>query len=309
MIAALSYIFLGTLRIGTPIAITAAGACVSERTGVMNLGLDGFMTIGAFVAVLGDYFFSNPWLGILLAIIVGIIVSLIYGFITIICGGVQGVVSMAINLLGTGFCAVVLRAVFKQAGYTPTVETINTTECLRGIPVLGDILASMSPLFYICLLILLILDYLVYYTPLGLRMAACGENPKAADTAGIPVNLLRFLGVMISGALGALGGAYLSVGYMNLFQEGMIAGRGFLAVGAVIMGRWNPKLVYLAALMFGLFDAVQLYLQLYPSIAIPTEFIQAIPYIASVIVMACSTKNVTCPQSLGESYSRVAGTR
>ena len=309
MLSAIRYLLLATLRMGCPIATTGMGACLSERTGVMNLGLEGYMGIGALMAVIGTYFTGNPWIGVLCAIVSGTLISLLYGYVTIICGGVQAVASMALNLFATGFCAVLLRSVFKQAGYTPNVNDLITSKALKGIPVVGDFLASLSPLFYISILILILCHYLLYKTSFGLRMMSCGENPRAADTVGISVNRYRFIGVMISGALGGLGGACLSIGQINLFQEGMIMGRGYLAMGAVIMGKWDPKRVYLAALTFGFFEGLQLYLQLLPNIHIPYELVQAIPYVASVIVLASSAKNVTCPASLGVAYSKISGTK
>ena len=134
MLDAVSYIVLATIRLGTPIAITAVGATISERTGVVNIGLEGIMGMGAFLAVLGSYWTGNPWVGVLLAILVGVVISAIHGFVSIVCGGAQGVSSQALVLLATGFCSVGLQAIFHQKGMSPTVGTIATTEFLRPIP-------------------------------------------------------------------------------------------------------------------------------------------------------------------------------
>ncbi len=309
MIDLLEYLVLATLRMGTPIAITATGACISERTGVLNIGLEGIMATGAFVAVVGSYYTGNPWLGVLLAVISGIIISMIHGFVTITCGGAMGVSAQALVLLSTGFCSVGLQVVFNQYGVSKTVNNISTTDFLRDIPFIGQYLADLSPIVYLSFIILFAANYLLYKTPLGLRMQACGEHPKAADTAGINVNALKYLGVGISGALGGLGGAFLSVGSMNLFQEGMVAGRGYLAVGAVIMGRWSPTGAFLAALCFGFFDALQLHLQVSPDSVVPSHFIQMLPYLGALIVLTFTVKGATAPAASGKSYSSIAGTK
>ncbi len=305
----IEYLVMATLRMGIPVALTAAGACLSERTGVLNIGLEGMMSMGAFVAVAGSYLTGNPWIGVLFAILAGVAMSAIHGFVTIVCGGAMGVSAQALVLLATGFCSVGLQLVFNSIGVSAQVNNISTTEFLRPIPVIGEYLADLSPIVYIAFLILFGVHYLLYKTPVGLRMQACGEHPRAADTAGVNVNRLRFLGVLISGALGGLGGAFLSVGSMNLFQEGMIAGRGYLAVGAVIMGRWTPVGAFAASLCFGFFDALQLYLQSIPNAPIPSQFVQMIPYVASLLVLTFTMRNATGPAASGKSYSTIAGTK
>ncbi len=305
----LDFFIVGTLRMGTPIALTALGACFSERTGVLNIGLEGIMTMGAFLAVVGTHMTGNPWIGVLLAIFAGILISAIHGFVTITCGGAMGVSAQALVLLATGLASLGLQFVFDSVGFSSTVVTITRTEIFAGIPIIGEYMADISPIFYIAIITLIGLNYLLYKTPLGLKMQACGEHPKAADTAGINVNGLKYLGVLTSGALGGLGGAFLSIGSMNLFQDGMIAGRGYLAVGAVIMGRWTPVGAFLAAICFGFFDVLQLYLQSIPNTPIPPEFVQMIPYFASLVILTLTIKGATGPAASGRSYSSIAGTK
>ncbi len=305
----ISYFIFATLRMGTPIAVTATGACISERAGVPNIGLEGIMTMGAFIAVVGSYTTGNPWVGVALAVLCGMLISLIHGFVTITCGGAMGVSAQSLVLLATGLASVGLQFVFNQVGFSLTVNNIATTEFLRGIPLIGTYLADLSPIVYISFALLFGVNYLLNKTPMGLRIQACGEHPKAADTAGINVSKMKYIALLISGALGGLGGAFLSIGSMNLFQEGMIAGRGYLAVGAVIMGRWSPTGAFVASMLFGLFDAIQLYLQVMPNPIIPSHFIQMIPYIASLVVLTFTVKGATAPAASGKSYSRIAGTK
>lgn len=303
------YLVLATIRMGIPIALTTVGACLSEKSGILNIGLEGIMSMGAFVAVVGAYLTGNPWIGVFFAMAVGGAIAAIHGFVTIVCGGGHGVSSQALVLLATGLCSVGLQVVFHQMGLSATVNNIASTEFLRGIPLVGSYLARLSPIVYLAVLILAGVHYLLYHTPMGLRIIACGEMPKAAETAGIQVSTLRFAAVIISGIIGGLGGAFLSVGSMNLFQEGMVAGRGYLAVGAVIMGKWTPVGGFAAAMCFGFFDAVQLYLQILPNSPVPPQFIQMIPYVASLIVLTLTVKNATGPAASGQSYSKIAGTR
>ena len=283
MLNTISYLLSATLRMGTPIAYTALGGMTSERSGVNNIGLEGIMTASAFGAVVGSYLFQNAWMGILFAILIGVAISAVHSLVCITWGGTQGVSSMALVLLSTGISGVGLKALFNQQGNSPEVPSLPATTPLQGIPVVGDFLSKQSPFVYLLLLCLLATWFLFRHTRLGLRLITVGGNPRAAETAGLSVHKLRYFGVLYSGVMGGLGGAMLSIGSMNMFQEGMVAGRGYLALGAVTMGRWNTWGVFGSAMFFGFFSALQLYLQSI-QVPIPTEFIQMIPYLATVVV-------------------------
>ena len=265
----LVYLLTSTLRSGTSIAYTAMGGVVSEKSGVVNIGLEGIMTASAFAAVAGSYITGSPWMGVLLAIVVGVMISAVHAVVCITCGGNQSVSSMALILLATGFSGIATKAIFGRQGTTEQVANMSSFPLLEKIPVIGSVLSTLSPLVYLSFVILLIV----------------GEHPKAAETAGISVNKVRYICVLLSGFLGGLGGATLSIGQMNLFQEGMVAGRGYLAMAAVIMGNWTPIGAFGASMFFGFFSALQVYLQTQPSNIIPTEFVQMIPYIACVLIM------------------------
>lgn len=290
MLNFLIFMLASTLRMGTPIALTALGGLTSERSGVVNIGLEGIMLASAFGAVLGSYLTGNPWIGVLTAILVGVLISAIHSVISITWGGNQSVSSMALVLLATGFSGVGLKAVFGQQGSSPQVPSLEHTPILSSIPVLGGFLSDLSPFVYIAFLALILIHCMFKYTPLGLRIITVGENPKAAETAGLSVHKIRYFSVILSGVLGGLGGAFLSLGQMNLFQEGMVAGRGYLALGAVTMGRWSPIGAFASSMFFGLFSAIQLYVQTIPGNPVPSEFIQMIPYLASLLVLAVSLK-------------------
>lgn len=290
MLNFLIFMLASTLRMGTPIALTALGGLTLERSGVVNIGLEGIMLASAFGAVLGSYLTGNPWIGVLTAMFVGVLISAIHSVISITWGGNQSVSSMALVLLATGFSGVGLKAVFGQQGSSPQVPSLEHTPMLSSIPVVGGFLSDLSPFVYIAFLALIVIHCMFKYTPLGLRIITVGENPKAAKTAGLSVHKIRYFSVILSGVLGGLGGAFLSLGQMNLFQEGMVAGRGYLALGAVTMGRWTPIGAFASSMFFGLFSAVQLYVQTIPGNPVPSEFIQMIPYLASLLVLAVSLK-------------------
>ena len=308
----LSYIFTATIRLGTPIAITSVGACYGQRTGVNNLGLEGFMAMGAFVAVAGSHVTGNPWIGILFACIAGAAMAVIHGFVTITCGGNMAVSSQALVMLSTGVVALGLLGIFDAVGFSPKVTALTKTELFEGIPVIGEWLSGFSPLIYIGIIMIIMLNYLLYKTPVGLRMMSCGEHPRAADTAGIPVNTMRYIGVILSGVFGGFAGAILSVGSMNLYQEGMISGRGYLALGAVMLGGYSLKGAFCASMLFGFFDALQLYFQAMPNSFIPSQFIQLLPYLASLIILIVGSspkRKSNVPAAVGKPYSFVSGTR
>lgn len=289
MISVITYLISSTFRLGTPIAFTALGGMTSEKGGVNNIGLEGIMTTSAFGAVVGSYLFQNPWMGILFAVLIGIAISLVHSIVCITWGGTQAVSSMALVLISTGISGVGLMALFHTNGSSPRVPYLPNTTPLEKIPLVGEFLSQLSPFVYIMLLMLLVVWFLFKHTRLGLHIVTVGENPMAAETAGLSVHRIRYFGVLFSGVMGGLGGAMLSIGNMNMFQDGMVAGRGYLALAAVSMGGWNTWGVFGCSMFFGFFSALQLYLQTIPNNPVPTEFIQIIPYIACIIVLTVAT--------------------
>lgn len=311
MIGFLSYIIPTTLRMGTPIAFTALGGVVSERSGVNNIGLEGIMIAGAFFAVVGSYITGSPYFGILLAMLMGIMISAIHCILTITIGAKQAVSSMALVLLAEGMCGVGVQAIFKQGGSTAQVSNLPRSMIFAKIPLIGGFLSSLSPFVYFGIIALVLVTLLFRYTKFGFHITVVGENPTMAETAGLNVHRIRYISVLLSGLLGGLGGAMLSIGQMNLFQEGMVAGRGYLALGAVTMGRWNPIGAYGAAMLFGFFDALQLYLQTIPSNPIPSDIIQMIPYVAILIILAITSRRIRFfgITSAGEPFTKFASKR
>lgn len=282
------------LRLSVPVIITGLGNMFSVRAGVMNLAAEGMMISGAFCAVLGSFYTGNPWIGVLCGILGGLVIGMIHSVICVEFGGNQNVSGLGLNMLAAGLTAFFCRTLFGSA-FSPAVESIQTTNILSGIPVVGTVLSQFSPIFYLMILIFIACCFLVDKTVLGLRMNAVGFNPQMVETAGINVWKLKHMSVIICGALAGLSGAYLSIGQLNTYMDNMTMGKGMLAVIAVQMGRQHPKRIVWIALIFGFFDALQLQLQI-NNVGIAPELIQTIPYVAGIIALAMDTSKRTAPR-------------
>lgn len=294
-------LLLMTISTAVPLILASLGGVVSERSGVTNIGIEGMILFGAFVGMATSYYTQSPILGVLMAAVGGGSLALIHAFICITCGGPQAVSATGITLLSAGLTSFGLRFIFGRAGNSDPVAYLPTTEFLRGIPIIGDSLANFSPLVYLTLVVIVVIWYIFRHTSLGMRIHTVGENPKVAETLGINVWRIRYWCVIVSGMLAGLGGAYLSLGQMNIFQENMSAGRGYLALAAVILGRWKPLGAVSACLFFSLFDALQLQLQT-TNIGVSPTILQAIPYVVCLLVLAFSFGKSKAPSSNGKVY-------
>ena len=274
-----------TLIKATPIVYAALGGTVSERAGVINIGLEGMMIAGAFGAALFSGLTGSPIVGVLCGIGCGALLGAVLGLAATVFKVDQIVAGTGINLLAAGGAAYALVLIYNQPGASPQVPALASPWGLVGVA-------------FVCACAL---DWLLYHTPAGLRLRACGENPHAAQNAGISPLLVRFYAVTLSGALAGLGGAFLSIGEVNLFSDGMTAGRGFIALAAVIFGRWTPWGSTGAALFFGFFEALQFVLQ--GRIAwLPSDAMQALPYVAALFAIAGLIGKVRAPAADGIPY-------
>ncbi|HMC49981.1 MAG TPA: ABC transporter permease [Solirubrobacterales bacterium] len=275
------------IRLATPLLLAALGGLWSERSGVINIGLEGLLLSGAFTAAVVTHFVHSPWIGLAAAIAAGMLVALVHAFVCITCKADQVVSGTAINILFLGLPALLSGAFFDSTGATPQIPKGEL------LPIAPIVLAfALVPLTW----------YVLYRTPFGLRLRAVGENPEAADTAGIRVEAVRYAGVILSGALAAIGGAYLSTGQSSLFTRNMSAGRGFIALAALIFGKWRPVQTMLACLLFGLAEAISIQMQ---GVAkIPVEFIQMIPYVLTIVVLAGFIGLSRPPRALGVPYEK-----
>ncbi len=294
-----------SLRLSVPILLAALGGMYSERAGVVNIGLEGMMLVGAFAGVVGSYFSGSQWIGVLVAIISGILISLLFSFVTVNIKINQIVSGVAINLLAIGVTSFLYRALFGLTTVPITVKAFETFDIpiLSQIPIIGDIFFKQTVLVYLAFLLVPISSFILYKTSWGLNIRTVGEHPMAADTVGIPVNKVRTICVMISGVLAALGGCFLSLGQFNMFVDNMVTGRGFIAVAAVIFGKWNPKGILIASLIFGIADALQIRLQI-ANIGIPYQFLLMFPYLLTVVAVTGMKGRSISPKALGTPYEK-----
>ncbi|HUA09274.1 MAG TPA: ABC transporter permease [Candidatus Acidoferrales bacterium] len=272
-----------TLIKSTPIIYAALGGVISERSGVINIGLEGMMAAGAFVAVTCAYATHSPALGLLAGIAAGAAVGYVLAVAATRYKVDQIVAGTGINLICAGGAAYGLVVIFDQPGASPQVQNLGSAYWL----LIGAAFALAAAL-----------QWVLYRTPWGLRIRASGENPSAVVSAGLDPLALRVYAVVLSGAFAGLGGAFLSIGELNLYSDGMTAGRGFIALAAVIFGRWNPLGATAACVVFGFFEALQFVLQ--GQIAwLPANAMQALPYVAALVALAGVTGKVRAPAADG----------
>ncbi|MDK2866944.1 MAG: ral nucleoside transport system permease protein [Clostridiales bacterium] len=295
------------LRLATPLIFSALGGIFSERSGVVNIAIEGIMINGAFFAILVTKFTDSPWLGVLAAMVAGALTALLLAVLAIHLRGNQVVAGVAINLFATSITAFLLEMVWKRSGQTDAVAhalTGNPLTFLEKIPVLGELFAGLTPFVYLAFVAVAITYYVIYKTPFGLRIRAVGEHPRAADTVGINVYKIRYICVMISGVLAGISGASLSLGTVSLFREGMTSGKGFIAIAAMIFGKWHPIGAMLASLFFGFAEAVQIQASSLGINNIPSEFLQTLPYIATILVLSGFIGRAVAPKADGIPYEK-----
>ncbi len=298
-------LIIATLQVTTPIALAAIGASFCERSGVVNIAMEGLLLMGAFAAAATSAYIGNPWVGVLVAILAGMLLSAIFAVICIRYESNQIVVGVAINLFSLGFTTTMLRVIWKQTGAgdpVPKIKDLNIP-LLKDLPVIG-FFGRLNPLIIISLVVVPLAYILMFQTPLGLQIRAAGEHPRALDTAGVDVYRIRYIGVLLSGALCGLGGAYLSIGHLNRFTKNMTTGKGFIALAANIFGKWNPVGVFGASLFFGFTEALQIRIQQFTEIAGASYFIQMIPYVLTIAVLAGAVRRAIPPAAIGQPYKK-----
>ena len=276
------------IRIAIPYLFAASGGVVAERAGIVSLTLEGFMLSGAFAAVLGVNYTGNPWVGVLTGIFGGLVFALIHAVATIRYRADQIVVGVAINLMAIGVTRFFLKLFFDSSSNSPRVEGFGGNIAAAGFD---------NPLLWLGLLVPVGVAFMVYRTPFGLRLRAAGEHPDAAESVGVSVKRVRYVAVAISGMLAGLGGVYLALD-QHQFTDQMTAGRGFIALSAVIFGRWDPIRAALACLLFAAAETLQIQLQ--GSHAIASQFIEMIPYVLTIIALAGVVGRAVPPAALGK---------
>ena len=289
--------FLSVVRFATPLIFAALGGMFSERSGVINIALEGLMLAGAFTAAVVTYESGNPFFGFLCGMIAGAVLALLYAVACIKFEADQVVAGFGINILMLGLPALLSSAIYDSAGSTQQIDKADLLPEFFGLNVASILAFLLVPVCW----------YVFYKTPFGLRLRATGENPAAADAAGVDVIKLRYTAVIVSGILAAAGGAYLSTGQSSLFTRGMTAGRGFIALAALILAKWRPVQVLLACLFFGFTEALTIPLANIKTASgenVPVQFIQIIPYVLTIIVLAGFIGLSRAPKALGNPYRK-----
>ena len=294
-----------TVKLAVPLLFAALGELIAERAGVLNIGIEGEMLCAAFFGFWAAHASGSTPLGILAGVAAGAALAAAFGWIAVVRRADQVVTGMAANLVAVGLTASLYRGLFGQTGSALTV-TMLPAMALPGLsraPVVGPVLFNQNALVYLCLLLVPATAWMLQRTATGLTLRAVGEEPRAVDAAGIDVTLTRFLAVVAGGALAGFGGAYLSLASANTFTEGMSSGRGFIALSIVLFGRWSPWGVLGASLLFGGANALQFVLQS-QGYRIPYQFLLALPYVVTLIVLAGASRGRKAPAALARPYTR-----
>lgn len=302
----ISNLLLASVRMATPLIFLALAELYSQRAGLVHIGLEGLASIGSLVGFLVSLITGNPLLGVLAGAAAGILVNMIYAYATITLCAEQIVYGMAINIFAPALASFIYRVYFGAGSELVQVSLMETLASRMGITANGfvaKLFLDQTPMVYLAYL--LVVFTVIYFnrTKSGLNYKAVGEYPKAAATLGIDVIGIKYTASVICGALAGIGGAYLTTCYTTTYVDGNIAGRGFIALAAVIFGRWNAGGVLIACLFFGFCDALQIRLQV-GSYNIPYQFFQMIPYIATVVVLAAIGVKKAGPKSCGKPYRK-----
>jgi simple sugar transport system permease protein len=297
-----SALFAATLRFATPLLFAALGGILSERSGVINVGLEGMMLMGAFFGIFGADVFGSWWLGALVGIAAGAVLGLVHAVFSIAFRADQVVSGVAVNLLALGITGYVFIYHYGEQGTPGDVPRAPDIELplVKDIGLLGEVIGSMNVLTWLALLLVPLVALYLFRTASGLRLRSVGEKPRAADTVGIPVLRTRYLAVIASGGLAGLGGVYLSVALVGSFNENMTAGRGFIALAVVIFGSWRPYMALAGACLFGFSSAVAQRLPAFSeSLAV---LFQALPYVLVLVVVAGLIGRSRPPAAIGVPY-------
>lgn len=293
------------MRLTGPLLLASLGELYSERSGVLNVGIEGTILLGALAAYLGSIWTGSPWIGVLFAIVIGILVNVFLAWMYVIVKASQVVVGIIFNVLALGFAAYSFRALMgdvPQIISAPMLPEVSIPY-LRDIPIIGRMFFEQSVMLYITFVLALIAGFVLYQTRFGLNMRAVGENPKAAASAGTDVVRMRIIGVLISGFGAGLAGAYFVLVQIGVFRETIVQGRGFIALGIVILARWNPYFAIAAAFGFAAMDALPLSLQLL-DLNIPPQLLVALPYLLTILAVSGLLGRSRNPEALMVPYDQ-----
>lgn len=295
------------VRLATPILLAALGELFAERAGVLNIGLEGMMLCGALGGFLGSQATGNPWIGVLTGVFAGCLLALLFAYLTITLSADQVICGIMVNLLALGATGFLHRSIYGITTIIPSATPLKDWHIpyLSEIPILGPILFQQNPMVYISIALVFVCWFILARTTWGLKIRAVGEYPQSADSVGVSVAKVRYAAVLGCGALAGMGGAFLSLGQLNMFVEHMTAGRGFIALAVVIFGRWHPLGALGASLLFGAAEALQIRIQAL-GIDIPFQFLAILPYALTVVALVSIAGRSVQPAALGLPYRRGA---
>lgn len=298
-------VLTATIRMAVPIALASLGGVFTARVGIINLALEGMMLLGAFTGFLGSVYSGSALVGALCGMLGGALAALVLGFLSITAKANQTVAGVGINITALGITSYLLSTLFGYGNRPYGIATFSNVAIplLSDIPILGPVLFNHSLLVYCTYLLVPTVWYLLYRTPAGLTIRAIGENPRAVDTLGGNVTRTRYLCVLTSGLLAGLGGAYLTIGQMGQFMENVTAGKGYIAVAALIFGKWTPLGAVVASLLFGFAEGLQLRLQIGES-PIPFQFLSMLPYVLTILALILFVGRAKAPEAMGKPYNR-----
>ena len=292
-----------TLVAGTPLLLGTVGEIISERSGILNLGVEGVMAVGAVTAFIVTHHTGNPWLGLCAAIVAGMLISIVHAFASVSLQSNQVVSGLALTMLGLGLAGLLGKPYVGK----PLAVKINAMPIpfLSDIPIVGPVLFNQSPFFYLAILLAIGVWFMLEHTLLGIRIRSAGENPKATETQGVNVSLIRYLSVLAAGGFSAMAGAHLSISYSKSWIEGMTAGRGWIVIALTIFALWNPLRAVVGAFLFGGIFVLQYMLQ---PLGISPNFLAMLPYLATLLVLLVGglrdSRRLNAPAMLAEPYRR-----
>jgi ABC-type uncharacterized transport system permease subunit len=292
--------FAALIRIATPLLLATLGELYSERSGVLNLGIEGIMLLGAMVGFSAAYFSGNLWVGVLAALGTGALAGLVMALLAVVLGVSQHVSGIGMTLLATGLAFYLYRLIFGQPAVPPNIVAFAAVPIpvLSDIPFIGPVLLNQNAITYIALLAVPTTAYLLYRTQWGLDLRTVGENPRAADAAGVSVWSMRTQALVLGGALMGLAGAYLTIAQFNAFTFGVVSGRGWVSKALVVFGQWRPWRCAAGALLFGFLEALQLRLQATNTLHLPYEVFLMLPFVLTIVAMALVSRNARAPAAL-----------
>lgn len=290
------------IRLAAPYLFASLGEMVGQLSGVLNLGVDGIMLMGAFAAFYVVFMTGNLWLGLLAALVVGALMGLLMALVSVTMGAEQGISGIGLYLFGLGLSSLLFKTMIGSVESVSGFSTLNIP-VLSNIPIIGPIFFDHSVVVYLAYLMVPVSWYLINRTTLGLKIRAAGQNPEAADSLGVSVNGVRYFTVIYGSAMAGIAGAALSIGLLNVFQENMTNGLGFIAVALVYFGGWRPFGILAGALLFSTVNALQLWAQVL-GIGIPSDLAVMLPYVLTIVALAFAVRQVRQPAALTKPFER-----